>query len=84
MAQHLLHRGADINEIEQAPDYPMRFKADLGTPLYCAAGRGDEEQVMFLLERGADRGKRSTGGRTAVERARINGFARVAELLEGR
>ena len=52
------------------------------TGLHCAAATGHVEVCRFLLENGADKGKRANGGKTALDLARKNGHGAVVALLE--
>lgn len=81
----LLERGAPVNKLmydghEQSQG--MFFFMEFETPLHTAAGRGNADIVMCLLENGADRTIRTSKGRTAIECAEEKGFTEVVDILE--
>jgi ankyrin repeat protein len=73
MANLLLSRGADINALD---------RDSKATPLHYAASWGREEMVKLLLDKGARREIRNTGGKTAADLARGAGHDAIAEMLK--
>ena len=73
-AVELLRAGADVN----LPDVIG------GTPLIVAAGNGDTEMVLLLLEAGADTSHRDDFGNDALAWANHNKHLETAKLLRRR
>lgn len=74
-SKRLLEQGADI-------DGNHNF---LGmTPLHCAASRGNDEVVEFLLDNGADGNAAAKDGNTALHMATQQGHRKVMKLLLSR
>lgn len=69
----LLDEGADINRADNNGAW---------TPLMCAAYYGFPEAAALLLERGARRDLRNTGGQTAMDCARGQGKTGVVRVFE--
>ncbi|MCJ1244983.1 hypothetical protein MMC30_002184 [Trapelia coarctata] len=89
MLGYLLDRGADVNKIEWSHS-DSRFNTvearlnngdGYGTALHLAARDGDEEKLLFLLSRGADRSVHDTLGRTAWEIAEDSGHDDIVAIL---
>lgn len=74
LLQLLIARGADINA-----------RNDRGvTALYLSSSVGREEQVRFLLNKGADAQLATTSGYTPARIAQLKGLDRIVALLEGK
>ncbi|KAF5860920.1 hypothetical protein ETB97_000899 [Aspergillus alliaceus] len=71
-AKRFLKQGADID----ANDNSFKF-----TPLHCAAYRGHDEMVAFLLDNGADGNAVTRNGSTALHLATHYGQRKVMKLL---
>jgi ankyrin repeat protein len=72
MAKLLLSRGADIN----SPDRDSK-----ATPLHYSASWGRTEMVSYLLDKGADAGRKNKAGKSAAELAESSGNEEVARLI---
>ena len=76
VVEFLLNHGAKINEL---PDNDHIYGG--GNALHTAAGRGTEDVVALLIDRGADPSLKNSLGKTALELAEGNGHSSVASLL---
>lgn len=86
MMAYLLDRGFDINAIEHqySPEYFERMKVHgFGTALHSAVRKGKKDRIQFLLDRGADREIRSTGGKTPAQWAKRYQLDDCFEILNG-
>ena len=75
MIDRLLKAGIDINELEyEGRDKLPRSAShkDWGTALRTAAKEGSRPRARFLVENGADLGKKSRWGYTARDRAQLS------------
>lgn len=91
MMCYLLDRGAEVNKIEWSHSgRDSRFNTTearlnagngYGTALHVAARDGNEEKLLLLLSRGADRSIYDTLGRTALEVADNAGNDRIVAIL---
>lgn len=81
----LLKAGVDINELEyEGRDKLPRGASlkDWGTALHTAAKEGSVPRTRFLVENGADLGKKSRNGYTARDSAQLRGKEDVKSYLE--
>ncbi|KAK0506987.1 hypothetical protein JMJ35_010687 [Cladonia borealis] len=81
----LLKAGIDINELEyEGWDKLPRdaYCQDWGTALHTAAKEGSVPKARFLVENGADLGKKSGWGYTARDRAQLSKKEDVKRYLE--
>ena len=85
MIECLLQAGIDINELEcEGRDKLPRvaYHQDWGTALRTAAKKGSVPKARFLVENGADLGKKSRWGYTARDRAQLSKKEDVKRYLE--
>lgn len=80
--RRLLDSGADVNEIGFEYSAVEQLAEVAGSGLHFAVDGGSEEVVRLLLERGADRQLKDAQGKTALERARGQGFEGIIALLD--
>lgn len=71
-SKRLLEQGAKAN----ANDNSLKV-----TPLHCAAARGNDEMVEFLLDSGVDSNATSSDGSTALHMATQHGHRKAMKLL---
>ena len=83
MVRYLLVQGADVDELGVHCLEHSRKRAEEGTGLHKAAGRGDMKMAEPLIERGAKIDARDPLGRTASEWAREARQEGMVRYLEG-
>jgi ankyrin repeat protein len=72
MVALLLEHGVNVNKGDNEGE----------TPLMLAAGSGNQELVVSLLSKGADKKAKDAEGRTAQKHAELAGHTEIAKLLE--
>lgn len=81
---YFLDLGAAIDDVDYAHDikiFKMHWMRGFGTALHHAARRGDEEMIIFLLEKGAKQDIKNSKGKTALNLAEEEGHDVVASIL---
>ena len=70
--QYLLDAGAEVDVVDNDEQF---------TALMFAAAEGQLENVKYLVEAGADVSRKDVDGETAIDFAKANGHAEVAQWL---